>query len=305
MTVAQIAPANGTTSPAIQRRIVSAFPPKPTAVANWEFVTPEIAGSWESLFAPNRSIRQHKVRAMVRDLQRGAWAENGETVKFDEDGFLIDGEHRLRAISQAGVPVWLLVVRGVKRSTRHTVDTGTARIAADALRLDGEKNTNVLAAAVAWLIRWQNGSMLSTTHITHDEIKAALAADLGIRDSLSLVDSSQLRVLCPTAPLVFIHYVASTDNRPAADDFVHMIATGTYPDGRGLDADHAVLRLRDRLIKSKSQKEKLPTVEIVALTIKAWNLTRTGRRVKSLVWRGRGPSAEAFPEFEFKKASTA
>jgi hypothetical protein len=56
-----------------------------------------------------------------------------------------------------------------------------------------------------------------------------------------------------------------------------------------------VLLLRNRLIENKTAKTRLKMDEVIALVTKAWNIRRSGRRVRNLSWRGTGPTAEPFP----------
>jgi hypothetical protein len=301
MTAPAAVAANGARTPLIR-------PPSRLAshpVTDNVLVTPDIARTWEAKFAPNRLIRTSRVKGFARDMARGAWAENGESIKFDENGTLIDGEHRIRAVILSGVSVWMAVTHGVRRAVRHTVDTGTKRTAADMLGMNGEVNANLLAATARWVLCWQSGTMLTTEVFSNDEINDAIAADPSIRDSVRLVAGTKATSVCPPAPLAFVHFVASMSNPDLANEFLHMIATGTHENGDGLRAGHPVLLLRDRLINHRVTKAKLRPSEIMALLIKAWNATQAGIAVKSLRWRNKGERPEPFPEFTQSAAPSA
>lgn len=60
----------------------------------------------------NRPISRSQVEMELRDIQNGRWIFNGETIKVDGNGCLLDGQHRLMAIKEAGYPsdIKLLVV---------------------------------------------------------------------------------------------------------------------------------------------------------------------------------------------------
>lgn len=62
-----------------------------------------------------RSIRKRKVDIYAAEMAAGKWQANGEPIVFDENGKLINGQHRLLAIIKSGVAVTILVVRGISQ----------------------------------------------------------------------------------------------------------------------------------------------------------------------------------------------
>lgn len=131
--------------------------------AEFVHITPELAASWLALnIEHNRSLKSAKIAGYVRDIQSGNWVLTGEAIKFDTDGRLIDGQNRLTAVSQSGVPVWMLVVRNVKPEALINIDSGNARNTADMLTITGisEKADAKDVAAVARLYNaYRNGDV--------------------------------------------------------------------------------------------------------------------------------------------------
>ena len=94
----------------------------------FETITPELAGVYLSRNAEGqRRINPNRVADYAADMKKGLWVANGEAVIFDDAGRLIDGQHRLSAIVRAGVPVEMLVVRGVESKSFQTIDQGCMR----------------------------------------------------------------------------------------------------------------------------------------------------------------------------------
>lgn len=92
-----------------------------------EIITPEMAREYLKFNTENyRSLSKDRVISYAGDMKNGEWQMNGEAIKFDETGKLIDGQHRLHAIIRAGVPVEMLVVRGVQESV-NIYDIGFRR----------------------------------------------------------------------------------------------------------------------------------------------------------------------------------
>src|SRR5438105_4834244 len=65
-------------------------------------VTPELARQWLESNEDNRRLSDEWVRKLARDMVNDEFPNVGETLKFDEKGRLIDGQHRLRAVVLSG-----------------------------------------------------------------------------------------------------------------------------------------------------------------------------------------------------------
>lgn len=98
-------------------------------------VTPTHAETWLSRNPNNRNIRKGMVEAHARDMLAGRWILNGESVKIDDTGHLLDGQHRLSAVVAAEVSVPMIVISGLPADVMATVDAGTKRTYVDALAL--------------------------------------------------------------------------------------------------------------------------------------------------------------------------
>lgn len=117
-----------------------------------ETITPEMAAEWLTLNMVNRRIEPKRVEAYAYDMREGAWQLNGEAIRFNTTGKLIDGQHRLSAIASAGIPVTMVVMRDVSDDV-SIYDRGRVRSTADAMIIDGMDKAiaNNTTAAVAKL----------------------------------------------------------------------------------------------------------------------------------------------------------
>lgn len=74
-----------------------------------------------------RKINFSTVKIYAKDMKDGNWKENGETIKFDFNGNLIDGQHRLQAIVESGITIELIIVEGLDPNVADTIDIGRKR----------------------------------------------------------------------------------------------------------------------------------------------------------------------------------
>jgi hypothetical protein len=103
-----------------------------------ETITPELAKLYLQKNISNRRVSGRVVEMMVRDITRGQWKETHQGIAFYSDGVLADGQHRLEAIAKAGLPVRLMVSRGLDRGDAVAIDQHRARTTIDVLRISGK-----------------------------------------------------------------------------------------------------------------------------------------------------------------------
>jgi hypothetical protein len=126
-------------------------PTPPDCPCSWELVTPALAADYlEANFDRNRNQRRRWVEILSRAMKSGEFLFTHQGIAFDEDGFLIDGQHRLAAIVDSGESHWLLVVRNIPRSHVVGIDIQARRAAHDQIRVihsDMDPNQNDVAVA--------------------------------------------------------------------------------------------------------------------------------------------------------------
>jgi len=119
---------------------------KSTINISFEEVSPALAQQWLDENHDNqRKVKRNVVAQYVRQMKNGQWlSDNGETVKFTEDG-LSDGQHRLHAIIEYGQPMVLMVMRGLQSDTMTSLDMGSKRTLADILKIHGYETVKGLS----------------------------------------------------------------------------------------------------------------------------------------------------------------
>lgn len=123
-------------------------------------IDPEQAKTWLATNRENnRNISKALVNRLAADMIRNQWHVTGEAIKFDTEGRLIDGQHRLSAIVASKKTVQMYVVRDLAPETMYVIDTGKSRSAGDALKIAGHNGFSNDAAALARkILAFQGGS---------------------------------------------------------------------------------------------------------------------------------------------------
>jgi hypothetical protein len=69
-------------------------------------ITPELAEKFLEKNSNNyRKLSEKVVKAYQIDMETGNWKFNGDSIKFNKSGQLVDGQHRLTAISRSGISI--------------------------------------------------------------------------------------------------------------------------------------------------------------------------------------------------------
>jgi hypothetical protein len=238
-------------------------------------VTPELAAKWLKQNTHNRNLRKRAISDYARDMASGKWRLNGEAIKFAADGTLLDGQHRLHAVVEAGVAIPLMVVNGLAVETQETMDAGRKRSAADAFGLRGEANATVLASVLKRIWMWDQGDHKFRGHIapTTAECAALLERCPEIHRSVEIaVRTHQAFRYIPQSVAGTAHHVFS---RIDADATVWFFAR--VGDGADLSSGHPILALRNRVMTDRAENRKSPDFQHMAYLIRAWNALRTDR----------------------------
>ena len=100
-------------------------------------ITPEMALDMLSKNSSNRKVRNSRVQFYAEQMKHGNWHLTGQTITFDKNGQLLDGQHRLYALVEAEVSLPFLVVTDAEPVTEY--DCGLPRNMQDRLLLGGIK----------------------------------------------------------------------------------------------------------------------------------------------------------------------
>lgn len=239
---------------------VEPTPPAPPEgiVAQVTHVTPEMATALLAVNKRNRPIRKARVERYAREMASGHWQLNGETIIVSNEGNLLNGQHRLEAVVKAGVPVWMMVTRGVPEKAFSTMDAGLTRTAGDVLGMKGILNFNQVAAVARVCLNYKDGVSISTPR-TNLEIEEAVSLHPEIETYVST--HNRLYNLAHTSTVIALCFIATRfgDETPnSVDDFVRGVSSGV-----NLDEFDARLTYRNKIIAMTADKQRRPEQTVV------------------------------------------
>lgn len=254
--------------------------------------TPELAKEILERNELNRYISWPTVHKYANIMKRQGWrSDNGAAIKIDRAGKLKDGQHRLLAVKEAGVPVHILTTFNVAEDCFDTIDCGKPRRTCDIISILNVPNYTTVSGALTLCYREECGNLASAAIPDNDMIEGLLERHAKLVDSVATVVEIRhqvrgLKGLFPQSLAAYLHYRFSQKDPEAATRFFEQLYTG-----EDLKKTNPVYRLREKFVADMASTTKLPRIYKMVYAIKAWNATRNGGTLGLLRWS----STEQFP----------
>lgn len=100
-----------------------------------ELITPQLAERYLTANVGNRPILRAVVARYAREMAAGNWLLTHQGIAFDSLGILVDGQHRLLAIVEAGRSVQMVVTRDIHVGSQIAMDDHAKRNASASLTI--------------------------------------------------------------------------------------------------------------------------------------------------------------------------
>lgn len=253
-------------------------------------ILPEQAKLILEAMPPQRPVKQSHVNALIDQMKRGLWALTNETIAFDEDGLLFDGQHRMWACFLSATPIEVLCCFNEPRENFTKIGTVMSRRReGDVLVIEGVASSlrvgTTIANAARWIWSYERGRNPTLSRIEpgwgEAERAATMAAHPGIVDAAEEFRARPIRLL-PMTPLVALATLFREADDAKAAIFLHQIASG-----EGLQAGDPALTLRNRAISGGAglgirTARRKPECELAYCMARAWNAFFEGRSIDRL-----------------------
>lgn len=263
-------------------------------------ITPQMATDWltHRAFDGNRKINERDAIDMAKAMLRpGGWPQSPthEGLSFDEEGLVLDGQHRLRAVELSKKPLTTWVFPDMDRENFKYMNIGRKRTAADFVHLPFSRT---VVAATRYI----------HPVLVHAPTREYVANNLSMPQKLALVDAWEHELgfwgpkiinparksHVPYAPLLaqvaIAHRVGGQPVTFHIQGFLNGLETGA-----SLEADNPALVLRERFKDAHAYvPNKMPAAPLkgtVEARMRAWvYLTKTftawmdDKSIPRLIW---------------------
>lgn len=241
-------------------------------IATWKYIDVELAERMlEKLTVQRRLIANH-VGFLAREISGGRWWINGDTIRFSKTR-LLDGQHRLHAIVQAGVGIWCLVVEEIDDDAYDSIDTGRNRQAGDVLYTLGYGQGFQVAAAARLLWYYDNKMVLdSGQKVSNHQVVETVRKYPFIKYVAEYLANAKTMRAAPILAAVVL--IGKRVGRESAMAYLEKLVIGAE-----LRADDPVRFFRDRWLAQKSKHNTRTERKVwVAITIKTYNAWLAGKK---------------------------
>ena len=230
----------------------------------------------------NRTLSRGHVNFFIAQLERGEMQVTHQGIAISESGKLLDGQHRLTAISKTGIAAKMLVTTGLPDSSFAVMDSGLQRKVSDAMHIGGAVNSTALAAALRLYICykhrpdqvWHGGALKTLGTALSCQAEYEMDTDKWSWAARVASTLNTAKIVVP-GPLTCMMYMALSRKGYSAsylETFVRRIK-----DGADLAPGSAILAYRNRALAYAGRPSGQ---ERLADYIKLLNAHATGQQMK-------------------------
>lgn len=255
-------------------------------------LTPELAEEYLTrLPERQRAQSERTVDRYASDLLADQFPFTGDPIRFNEDGELIDGQHRCTAVVESGIPIVALVIRGLGPDIIRSLDGGRSRKFPDDLRIHGYSNHTALAAITGRVWHWKHGNfgymgvpyVQNAIYANTAPTRAQLWKTLQEHPDLPEVTTHAQRIHShvPNAPasvLGLAWWLLGQVDVDAREKFFYELVQGPSVNG----PEYAITVLSRTLTRRLQQHEEREGHIWLAYIIKAYNAWAEGRTMSHL-----------------------
>jgi hypothetical protein len=223
-----------------------------------ETITPERAGEYLAANRGNRNIVQSHVAAMARDIANGQWMFNAQPICFSRGGRLLNGQHRLSAVLEAGQPIEVMVMRGLPEEAFETFDKQAKKApAVDELFEDfGDKALISATAVLLWRLEMKPVGQ-PNARPTASEVREVIVKHPELMQLRGF--ARKMVRYGRSSAMVYAAHRVLRDDPVLGQVFLDRLETAA-----NLPAGHVILRLRDRLLDLRKADQVTQIDEILA-----------------------------------------
>ena len=209
----------------------------------------------KSTVGQNRKVSKPYVRMLVSEMKGGRWKENGESIKQDRTGRLVDGQHRCWACALSGVSIWVQMTYNVEDNARETLDIGRKRSSFDRLLVEGLFPTKKGSEVLHLLLKLSRANKNETVVSHKDLCDAYRAIGTGVEEACKEAQallSARGRKSSNAFEVAVYYLFKSTHNEKDVKSFFEKLYSAVnVPDGTNYG------KVREEISKSKERIQRI------------------------------------------------
>jgi hypothetical protein len=240
----------------------------------------------------NRPLSQFRSGQLVEQIVCGEYCVTGQTIGFDCDGELLDGQTRLNACVLSGKPIPAILSFGPPRKAFSYIDQGSKRSLSDIFAMRGLKNARALASAVSLIAGFYiSGRPLQITAVnshapwSKERLAGFLEMYPSIQDSVAFaVGDAKNDLLGKMGSIALIaasHFIFATGGPDKVAQFFDPLLTNVFP----ADPAYNSIRLLNKIYgKDGGAKKHLKDrLQHETLLVRVWNDFFTGNGERKIL----------------------
>lgn len=220
-----------------------------------QVITPDEARILLEKNIRNRSISKSLVKKYSKMMRDEEWYETHQSIAFDENGVLVDGQHRLLACIDANIPLRTIIVRNTKQNPY--LDMGKNRSWSDNLNITTDSQRYTKGIAQIYNLLSSIASKTKMDQSFHQKFCDKYYVQMDLASSL-YVPGKIRSGGCPMITAIFLNlikYSNSSNVIEKINDFIYIFNTGNCnPDDK---YDMEVKQMRDNFLAGKREFSKL------------------------------------------------
>ena len=242
-------------------------------------VTPEMARQWLGRNAGNRPLKRGHVARLSASICGGKWKLTGDPIRFSATGKLIDGQHRLQAIADAGLPVQCVVMQGLNDDIFDVIDSGSPRSKADAVFIQYQlpvAKAGLLSSTASIACQFISGASSFKGKVGSDELLRFIDSNPDIVDAVNHVydNTPHENPVAKSVAAAFYFFAHRLDAR-LADQFILRFMVGAVN-----GASDNLLYLRNFCFNARAARRPVQPSDIFGRLVIVWNSERRGKPIK-------------------------
>lgn len=257
-------------------------------------ISPKQAQEWLSRNDINRPPKESLILYLSKQMDKGLWRLNGETIIISKSGRLLDGQHRLHAVIKSGKTIKSNVCFDVSEDTFDSIDTGRQRSGGDVLSIRGIDNSIRKSSIIRAILLYKRGNMRafgwqlgsgvskkvkdSTSISNHDILEYMEKNSQSIEEiyQFSVTLWQKVKIISLTQLAIF-YYLFSQLDKDKAQNFLNKLILG-----ENISHGDIIGICRRRIENNSHSVKKLPPITITAYIIKTWNAYVLGKTFSHL-----------------------